>query len=427
MQAKTTGEREIAVRGLAEIFEKKSYSNVAMRRILGQCDHLSRTQKAFVTEIISGCIRNLMHIDYIINSFSSTPTTRMKLPILNVLRISVYQMKFMDKVPVFAICNEAVDLTKKMGFALLSGFVNGVLRNIARKLSDLKPPTSLHIRYSCNEWIVNHFVRELGQAAAEDLLDSTCRPPGMTLCVNTNRISVDGLTDVLEQEGVEVSRGKLVKDALIVSKTADIAGLESFRRGLYHVMDEAAMLAAKHAVRPGDRRIIDLCAAPGGKSFLAAYLAPEAQILAGDVHDFKLDLLKEGARRLGLDNVAVRKRDATVFNEELRDLADLAIVDAPCSGLGTLRRRPDIKLFKDEDSIDGLVALQQQILANSWEYVVPGGRLLYSTCTISQRENMDNVNWFLRNFPFRLIRHTQILPQHYNTDGFFIAVFERVE
>jgi 16S rRNA (cytosine967-C5)-methyltransferase len=437
------GEREIAVRGLTEIFEKKSYGNVAMRRILGRHSHLARAQKAFVTEIISGCIRNLLQIDHIIGSFSQTPVDKMRPIIVNILRISVYQMRFMDKVPTFAICNEAVALTKKMGYMRLAGFVNGVLRNIDRNLDKLDLPDTPEIKYSCAPWIVRHFVRELGEEAAKALLAGSCRPPDVTICVNTGKITAEALLKILEGEGVEAKRGNLVKDALIVSKTSDIAGLSSFQKGYYHIMDQAAMLAI-HAVAPGENsRIIDVCAAPGGKSFLAAYLAPDARILSRDIHDFKLKLLRESVLRLGLYGITVEKWDAGKFDESLRESADLVIVDAPCSGLGTMGRRPDIKLFKQEDSIHELAALQRDILENSWGYVKPGGKLLYATCTISYRENIHNRNWFLQNFPFKPVDfsgnvpdvpefvtaregYLQILPQHFDTDGFFISIFEKV-
>jgi len=413
-----------------------------MRRILARCGHFNRVQKAFVTEIVSGCIRNLMQIDYIIGSFSHTPVAKMKPPVVNILRISVYQMKFMDKVPTFAICSEAVNLIKKMGFARLSGFVNGVLRNIARNLDGFMLPDFLHIKHSCNQWIVEHFVDELGRDAAEALLVNVCKPPDVALCVNINRISVDELIEVLAGEGVVATPGNLAKNALLVSKTSDMAALPSFKKGFYHVMDEAAMLAIQAANPVENSRIIDVCAAPGGKSFMAAYLARNAKITSRDIHDFKLNMLKGSVKRLGLSGIFVENWDATVFDEELCEAADLVIVDAPCSGLGTLRRRPDVKLFKEQESIDGLVDLQRHILESTWQYVKPGGKLLYSTCTISRRENIDNANWFLKSFPFKPIDfianvpeidefltahdgYIQVLPQHFDTDGFFIAIFER--
>ena len=438
------GEREIAVRGLMEIFEKKSYSNVVMRRLLGRHSHLSRAQKAFVMGIVSGCIRNLMQIDHIIGSFSKTPTDKMKPAIVNILRISVYQMKFMDKVPTFAICNEAVTIAKKMGYVRLGSFVNGVLRNIARNLDkfDLSK-ASLEIKYSCAPWIVRHFEKELGPETAESLLANVCKSPDVTLCVNTAKISVDALWKILDEENVEAGYGNLVKDALIVSKTSDIASLPSFVKGYYHVMDQAAMVAIIAAAPSRNSRIIDVCAAPGGKSFLAAYLAYNSRILSRDIHDFKLKMMDESVERLGIEGITTEKWDALMFDDKLRNSADLVIVDAPCSGLGTMRRRPDIKLFKEADSIYELVVLQRKILENCWEYVKPGGKLLFSTCTISNKENIENRNWFLKKFPFIPIDfsanvpdvpefstscdgYIQILPQYFDTDGFFISIFERV-
>ncbi|MCL2573344.1 MAG: 16S rRNA (cytosine(967)-C(5))-methyltransferase RsmB [Defluviitaleaceae bacterium] len=436
------GEREIAVRGLMEIFEKKSYSNVALHRILERQSHLNRIQKAFVTEILSGCIRNLMLLDHIISNFSNTPIDKMKHQVINILRISVYQMRFMNKVPTFAVCSEAVELAKKMGFAKLSGFVNGVLRNIERNLDKIDLPETLEVKYSCAPWIVEHFVGELGKEATEALLKNINKPPHVTLCTNTRKISSDKLLQTLADENVEASYGNLCKNALVVTKTSDIAALPSFKAGNYHIMDQAAMLAVQVANPDENACIIDVCAAPGGKSFLAGYLAKGAKILSRDIHDFKLKMMRESARRLGLDGIVKQKWDATVHDEKLQNTADLVIVDAPCSGLGTMRRRPDIKLFKTDD-IDGLVKLQRKILASSWKYVKPSGKLLYSTCTISARENIENCNWFLETFPFRAIDisdkvpnmaelstaqdgYIQILPQYFDTDGFFIAIFERV-
>ncbi|MCL2396890.1 MAG: 16S rRNA (cytosine(967)-C(5))-methyltransferase RsmB [Defluviitaleaceae bacterium] len=443
-------QREIAVRGLMEILGGDAYGNVALRRILGREEGLSRLDKAFVTEIISGCIRNLIQLDYIIDAYSNTPTMRMKPAILGILRVSVYQMKFMDKVPVFAVCNEATDLAKKMGFAKLSGFVNGLLRNIARNLENIilpsyeaDPVEHLRIKYSCQRWIAEHFVEQLGLADADALLAEVCRPPSVSLCVNTGKTTVEKLREMLAAEGVEVSDGRLAKNALTVSKTSDISVLPSFAGGLYHVMDEAAMLAVQAAVTPDVERIIDLCAAPGGKTFAAAYIAPGAEILAGDIHEHKVEMIRRGAERLGLKGITAGYDDATIFDENMRATADLLIVDAPCSGLGTLRRRPDIKLRKGQGSVAELADLQRRILAASWQYVRPGGRLLYATCTISRAENEDMRDWFLATFPFAAADfsdrvpavaefataqdgYIQILPQYFGTDGFFIAIFERV-
>ena len=446
----TVSEREIAVRGLIEILDNDAYGNLALREILGRYEDLSRVQRAFITEVINGCIRHLIQLDYIIDTISSTPTKKMKPLILNIMRVSVYQMKFMDKVPVFAICDEAVKLARKFGYAKLSGFVNGVLRNVYRGLDIFLPPAleedaieHMRVKFSCQQWIAEHFVREIGLESTVALLESVSKPPQVTILANTKQIALDDLQEILAKEGIVVNKGKLAKNALILSKTANISALPSFLSGYYHVMDESAAFAVNCVEIAPNSRIIDLCAAPGGKTFAAAYASPDASILSHDIHKFKLNLIKLGAKRLGLDNIEVWSGDATKFDVKLASTADLVIVDAPCSGLGTLRRRPDIKLKKTSESIKELADLQRRILAVAWQYVKPGGKLLYSTCTISSAENIDNVNWLLNTFPLKSVDfsgkvpdvphfstardgYIQILPQYFGTDGFFISVFERV-
>jgi 16S rRNA (cytosine967-C5)-methyltransferase len=440
-------EREIAVSALLEILEKGAYSNLVLREILARQAHLSRIQKAFVTEIVAGCIRNLFLLDHIIESFSSAPLKKIKPPILCILRISVYQLKFMDKVPVFAICDEAVKITRKLGFGGLSGFVNGVLRSIARDVSggSVNMPDCLSKRYSVQEWIVRHFYDELGLETTLELLKAIMEPPDVAVCINTTKTTSLELTEILSNEGIIVS-DTFLPNVLKISKTSDMSALESFRQGLYHVMDLSAVLAMLCAFN-SPKRIIDLCAAPGGKTFLSAYLTGgKAEILARDIYPHKIKLIEAGAKRLGLKNIKAELADGRVFCKELEETADLVILDAPCSGLGTLRKRPDIKIGKQEDSIENLAKMSREIFEGSWRYVKVGGRLVFATCTISNAENLDNFKWFLNNFPFVAVdfkdklsefmdfrmfhvEHLgclQILPQDFGGDGFFIGVLERV-
>ena len=435
---KLLNEREAATLALKDIMTKGAYSNEALRRILSEQGHFERLQKAFVTEIVAGSVRNLFFIDHIINSFSKTPINRIKPSILSILRVAVYQLKFMDKVPHHAAINEAVEIAKKQGFGGLSGYVNGLLRNIAR--SDIPTPKELHLRYSVQPWIVEHFVRELGDDKTGALLESIMQPPTITVAANTLKTTADALIEILEKEGVTAQAATL-PNAVSISKTSDITALKSFKDGLYHVMDEAAMLSIICANPPKNTRIIDLCAAPGGKSFLAAYMAGEgASIISNDIHAHKIKLLEQGAKRLGLANLKVSLHDARIYRPELLETADLLIVDAPCSGLGTLRKRPDIKLNKQVDSMESLAVLTREIIENSWQYVKKGGKMLFSTCTISDVENIDNFNWIMENLPFKPVDfsahmpinhptakdgYAQILPQDFNSDGFFISILER--
>jgi len=444
-------EREVAFATLKEILDGDAYTNVALRRVLATQTHLNPTQRAFVTELVSGVMRNLLLLDHTISAFSKTPINRMKPAILHILRMSVYQIKFMSKVPTHSACDEAVKMAKKMGLGGLSGFVNGVLRNVAR--SEGLPPLPcekadltayLSVKHSTQPWIVQHFLDELGANDTKVMLENVGNPPKITVCVNTNKTTVGDLTRILEVEGVTVTPATL-PNMLTLSKTADIAGLPSFKQGLYHVMDEAAALAIR-CVKPAlDAQIIDLCAAPGGKSFLSAYLAGQtAKILACDIHDHKIKLLQDGAKRLGIENFTAEQADARKHRPELVNTADLMILDMPCSGLGTLRRKPDIKLNKQPESIADLAVLSREIVTASWQYVKVGGKILFSTCTIANAENIDNFKWMLENFPLKPVDispnlpsevdfatakqgYIQLLPQNLNTDGFFIAVLERVE
>lgn len=442
-------ERETASYILMEITESGAYSNIALRKYLYKNDAASAIQKSLVTELVNGVLRNIIFIDYVINRFSSLKTTKMKPFILNLLRISVYQMKFMD-VPTYAVCNEAVKLTKKKGFVNLSGFVNGVLRSVSRNNIEIPHENDLEyfsILYSYPTWLLNRLLNYLDNdtETLEKMLKINNSPPKVTIRVNTLKIDKLSLIKVLKAEGVTVAEGNILANALVISRTANIKCLDSFNRGLYYVMDESAMLSALASDPGNGQNIMDVCAAPGGKSFLAAMLMGNSgNIISRDIHLHKLDLIRQSQKQLNISNIRVQLADASRFDPNYENWADILFVDAPCTGFGLLRKKPDIKYFKTEDDIANLSALQKEILAASWMYVKPGGTLLYSTCTLTKEENEDNINWFLANFPFdmksicidehevasnkKIISDSgilNILPFEYGTDGFFIAKMKR--
>jgi len=442
-------EREIAIYALMDIIRERAYGNVALRRILGRHGALRREQKALITELVNGVLRNMLRIDYILSHYSKTPIAKLRPFILNNLRVGVYQMKYLDRIPDYAICSDAVKLAKAKGFGQLAGFVNGVLRNIARG-DDVASPdfaadpvAHLAVGYSYQPWIIKHFFDEMGQGETRDMLEINSKPPEITIAANTLKTNIDELANILTKEGLSVRKSEIISDALIISRIVDIRELDSFRRGLFHIMDTSSILAIRAAAPRAGENIIDLCAAPGGKSFLAAYLTEgKARILARDIHEHKLANLREGAGRLDLANIDIRRGDAAEADWQLENTADLLIIDAPCSGLGIIRRRPDIKLNRAPADIAALAALQRKILENSWAYVRPGGRLIYSTCTLSRRENEDNFGWLLANRPFDPLDlrpnlpatlhgktaqrgHITIHPQTLGTDGFFIAIATR--
>ena len=425
-------EREVAANILTDMQADGSYGNLLLRRTLNRYNALLPAQKAFITELVNGVLRNLMYLDYIIDQFSNTKTSKMKPFVLNVLRLSAYQLFFLDKTPDFAVCNEAVALVKKRGLQGLAGFVNGVIRGILRGKDGFVLPGEntaehLSVRYSCPLWLTARFIRQYGFDAARDMLAVNVTPPDVTLCVNTVRVSARELAETLVKEGVTVKPARFMEGkALHVSGTSDMAALPSFQQGLYHVMDESAMLAVALAGPKPGMRILDLCAAPGGKSFAAAVWAEDkAEISARDIYEHKLELINNGAKRLGVQSVSAVLSDAEKFDESDAGAFDLVLADAPCSGFGLLRKKPDIRLARREEDIAQLAALQRRILRNAARYVKPGGTLVYSTCTLTHEENGDNADWIARELDLHEVERRMILPHEFGTDGFFIARFTK--
>lgn len=441
--------RELAVYALIDILEQGAYNNLTLKKLFAENKELSYNEKAFITEIVNGTLRNLILTDYIINCFSNTKTEKMKSLILNILRISVYQMKFMENIPISAICNEAVKFTKKKKFNGLAGFVNGVLRNIARNLNNIDLPDKfdqpikyLCIKYSYPEWIIKSWLLEYSYEEIEEICKANNISPEICICVNTNKIDKQTLKNNLENEGMIVKEGRVSSNSLYISKTGDISKGKSFEKGYFHVIDESSMLAVESILPNKGKVIIDVCSAPGGKSFYLSYLMQnEGKIFSRDIYQHKINLMNQAKDRLSIKIIETQMADATIFNEMDMHIADVVILDAPCSGLGLLRKKPDIKYRKILEDIDELVLIQRKILKNCAKYVKKGGILLYSTCTISKKENLDNVNWFCENFNFKLEPinlkdslnlcsskkgYIQILPSMFNTDGFFIAKLKSI-
>ena len=356
-----------------------------------------------------------------------------------VLRTALYQIKFM-RVPVSAAINEAVKLVKKRGFGRLSGFANAVLRRISEV--EIKLPEKedhlveyLSIKYSFPQWMIRFWLAHYSKDFVEKLLAASNISPDITICANVLKTNSEKLQLKLEKEGVKVLPGKITDNALHITESSDLTKLESFQEGLFHVQDEASILAVDIlSPQPGEK-ILDVCAAPGGKSLLSAEkMGNTGKIVSRDIYRHKLELIEESAKRLEIDIIETELKDALIEDDD--ELFDRVIVDAPCSGLGIIRKKPDIKYNRTGEDIDSLVKIQKQILASSAEKVKPGGVLVYSTCTICPKENEKNAMWFQENFPFILESITfqgekkeflQLFPHVDETDGFFIAKFRRKE
>lgn len=439
--------REIAAEALMEIMTADAYNTLILRRLLRQNGAMPGRDRAFVTELVNGTLRNLIYVDHVLNTFSKIRTDKMKPWLLAVLRTAVYQMYFMD-VPDAAACNEAVQLAVVRGCASLKGFVNGVLRTVAKKKQEIPMPQTgtaeyLSVAYSHPLWLVRMWLAYYGYAETERLCACDNCSPDVTIRVNTLKTNPQNLRKTLEQAGVVVTEGKICKNALHLTKTMDLSRLEAFRAGLFHVQDESSQLAVRVLDPQRGEKILDMCAAPGGKSFtIAETMENTGSLLSCDVYEHKIDLMAEGAARLGISVMQCRVRDAAA-EEEAPVQFDRVLADVPCSGLGLLRKKPDIRLKKDGNEIDSLLPLQRKILENAARYVKRGGVLVYSTCTLCRKENERNSEWFLERHPDFVAEdiseylpeewdaetakkgYLTLLPHQTGTDGFFISKMRR--
>ena len=439
--------REAALLTLNACQRQGGWSDGILKKQLSAAGLDSR-DAALATQLCFGVLQNRLLLDFYLSRFSNIPLKRMEGKVVQALRLGAYQMLFLDRIPHSAAVNSAVELTRAhCKNPRAAGMVNGILRSFERSLDHLPaipntdPVSYLSILYSHPEWLVKEFCMTLGTEEAARLLDADNRQPPMTVMVNTLRAGGDEVRERLEGQRVEVSPHPWLPDCLILSRTGDLEGLEAFREGLFYVQDPASRLAVEASgVRPG-MRVLDCCAAPGGKSFAAAIaMENQGEILSCDIHPHKKNLIRAGAERLGLDIVTPMTADGKAFRPEWEGAFDLVLVDAPCSGLGVIRKKPDIR-DKDPAQLEGLPQVQRAILDNASRYVRPGGTLLYSTCTLLRRENEEVVRWFLEGHEaFKAEAFTlpgpvgavpdgavTLYPQRHGTDGFFICRMRRSE
>ena len=469
-----TNMRLLALEALLEIEKEGRQSHRVIRDVLDKYQYLPRQDRAFFTRLCQGTLEYRIQLDYILDSFSKVPTGKMKPVLREILRMAVYQMKYMDAVPDSAAVNEAVKLAQKKGFYQLKGFVNGVLRTASRQLGQLALPSRedpipyLSVAYSMPTWLVEQWLQQYGLETTEGICQAILKPSPLMVRVRplgaplgeasdgsgeTRGTSPGleetelgkaspGLEETLESlkgQGVSLRRAPYLDYAYELSGYDSLSELEAFVRGGIQVQDVSSMLAVEAAgIRPGDR-VLDLCAAPGGKSLLAAdKVGAEGQVEARDLTSYKIEQIEENRERCGLGNIHTRVADAREYDASRREWADVLLADLPCSGYGVIGRKPDIKYKASPAKQEELVELQREILTQAVTYVKPGGTLLYSTCTLNQEENLDNVQWLLSSFPFQLDSlvpylcpelqggrapqgYLQLLPGIHACDGFFLA------
>ncbi len=421
--------RELALMILLEI-EQGEKSHIVLRQVLEKYQYLSKQERAFLTRLAEGTTERRIELDYIIDQFSKVKTKKMKPVIRNILRSAVYQIKYMDQVPDSAACNEAVELAVKKGFRNLRGFVNGVLRNIARNIEKVTYPEEtekfLSVRWSMPEWIVHMWLKDYGEDKTREILRDFYLERATTIRVNENIISREELMKELEKEEIKVEKHPLLESALLISGYDYLGAIPAFREGKFQVQDASSIMVAEKAGIHEGNYILDVCAAPGGKALHAAQLLNgTGYVEARDLTEAKVALIEENIGRMGFDNVSAVQQDATIFDPEMEEKADIVIADLPCSGLGVLAKKTDLKYKMSPETEEEVAALQRKILDTICSYVKIGGTLMYSTCTISRAENEENAGWFAEKHPeFDLEWEKQIFPSEI-TDGFYIAKFIR--
>lgn len=432
--------REAALKAVALFRKNGAWSEQALDSIIKR-ENLDTREAALASAICYGVLQNLYLCDYYIKNFSSIAVSKIEPMVKDILRISVYQLLNMDRVPVHAVVNEAAELTKKYSNVRAAGFVNAVLRKINANINNLPEIECkteierLSVLYSTPEWLVKKFADALGVAGCRELLEKNNMAAPVTVQVNTLINDVAEVKKALEQAEIKYREIPEVKGCFELERPGRLKELKIFQKGGVYVQDTAACLAANVLAPESGAYVIDACSAPGGKSFAAAIrMENKGEILSCDIYDKKLGLIEAGAKRLGIKIIKTRNADALKNQPELIGRADSVIADVPCSGFGVIRKKPEIR-YKRESDIKRLPEIQSGILKNVSQYVKSGGTLLYSTCTVLKEENEDIIESFLsenRDFKaeaFELpVRDgyaengmITLWPHIHGTDGFFIC------
>ncbi|WP_219837727.1 16S rRNA (cytosine(967)-C(5))-methyltransferase RsmB [Paenibacillus sp. R14(2021)] len=448
--------REVALDTLVKVAEAGAYSNLQLNRALQDAE-LSRQDAGLVTELVYGTIQHQRLLDERLNGLITKGFHKLTPWVLALLRMSAYQLLLLDRIPPHAAVNEAVVIAKRRGHSGISGMVNGVLRNMERSLAELKQPIELAdpvkrigINYSYPDWLVKRWIDSYGEEAAEQICAAGNEPPHSSLRVNPLKLSRDSALRLLAEEGYDASPSAFVAEAVVVSGGGNLAQSSGYGKGLWTLQDESSMLVADVCAPAPGMRVLDCCAAPGGKTtHLAELMGDKGEVIANDVHPHKKQLIDAQAERLGLRIVQAVTGDAMDLPQRYApESFDVVLLDAPCSGFGVIRRKPEIKWTKSEIDVAAIAEMQAELLNEAAKLVRPGGTLVYSTCTIEREENEEQVMKFLQRhesfsldvqWPEQVIQPlsakgavgedfggmVQLLPQQFGSDGFFIARMRR--
>ena len=446
--------RALIADSMLEMERTGTYLSVEVNAVLDKYDSLDARDKAFYKTVMDGCCERRITTDYILDQYSKTPVRKMKPMIRAILRMSVYQLLWMDQVPDSAVCNEAVKIAAARGFSGLKGYVNGVLRTVSREKDNIRYPSKeddalkyLSVVYSCPEWIAGMLSDSYGPDRTESILKALLDSRYISVRLRTDSHSEERLTDEWTKAGVDVSPNPHIPYGRLLKDTGAVQRLAGYDEGAFTVQDTGSMMVAELAlIRPGDT-VMDLCAAPGGKSLHAAdMLCKQGHVYSYDISESRCERISENIGRLGMeDMITVSVHDSTLFMPEMEEKADVVIADVPCTGLGVIGHKSDIRYRITPEDTDSLVPVQRQIIDTAVRYVRPGGRLVYSTCTMNKAENEDQASYIMENYGFRDITDRalkqsavippkdtdnslpglRILPDKWCSDGFYICVLER--
>ena len=421
--------RELALKVLYDIDVNNAYTNSSLNKTIKLAD-ISSKDKALLYEIVYGVVKNRLKIDYIINKFSKVKAKKISSYVLNILRMGIYQVIFLDKIPDSAACNEAVKLAKKYSNKGGVGFVNGVLRNICREKDNIVFPDKetdfvkyLSVKYSYPEWIVKKLVDQYGEKCTESFISESNMPHNTDIRINTLKTTVENFCNILNKRDISYELSETAENIISVDANIDMTMLDEYKNGMFSLQNSSSKRAVDILAPESGETVIDVCAAPGGKSCAAAEKMDNiGKVFSFDLYEHKKGLILNSADRLSIDIIDADTWDATVLNKNFIGKADRVLVDAPCSGIGVIHKKPDIKWKRQEDDIKTLASVQKTILANASKYVKPGGVLMYSTCTVFKEENQDVVSEFLKHNPSFSVEHEeQILTTEKGESGFYIC------
>ncbi|MEG0571137.1 MAG: 16S rRNA (cytosine(967)-C(5))-methyltransferase RsmB [Oscillospiraceae bacterium] len=439
--------RLVVYDALFDVFKNSAYSNITLNKHLNE-NRLSQSDKAFATALFYGTIQRTITLDYIISRYFNKKLTKLDLEILIILRMGVFQLLYLNSVPDMAAVNESVLLVSYVKKASAKGLVNAILRAFIRdnktillKKDENNSITKTSLEYSCPEWIIKKIATQYDMQTAIEFAKSSVEVPPLVIRVNTIKTTTQELLQEFFSLNIDAVCSPIIEDCIILKKMGDLEKIQAFSKGKFYIQDTASQLCMKLlGAKPG-QTVLDICSAPGSKAFtIANYMQNQGEIFAFDIYEHKLALINKSAAKLGINIIKTDIGDGSVYNPDIPK-ADRVLCDVPCSGLGIIRRKPEIK-FKSEESINELPKIQLDILTNAANYVKPGGILVYSTCTVNKNENLAIINKFiagnssfkplqLPNFLSKIYKgndcYITLFPHIHNCDGFFMAAFKKSE